>query len=854
MRKSVIQRQFLVKLFIVVACLSSANGVQATTQGVFENRNDRFRSGANLQETILNAGNVNNINFGKLFSAPVDGLIYAQPLYVAGVSTARGTRNLLLVATMADTVYALDADTGEQIWKRDLKTDTVGAMPIAEALGGGASYGDIDASSDVGVQGTPVIDPAAKIIYFVARTKETTAYVQRLVALNIANGQDVTGSGAAITASVSAGASGTINFDPRIQMQRAGLAIANGQIVICWGSHQDFASFHGWVMTYDKTTLKQTGAFVTTRTALGGGVWQGGRAPAVLANGDVVLFTGNAVPGGSGAGYDGVNNFSESVLVLRPSASGLALVKSFTPQDWATLDAQDEDLGSSGPIVIPTTSGQPAEYIAGGGKDGTVYTINAQTQAAGLLGASGAYLNVGGDQRGGLAFWDMRASGGPLQMYSAAPSQQIGMWSWAGTDFNHTAAGASGVVPGSYPGGVLTLSANGATAGTGILWAVSSDAGDTEHNMRSGVLRAFNAGTLAPLWDSITFSKDDLGLFSKFTPAIVANGKVYVASFSKKVTAFGLLPTPNPTPADYVKIVSRLDPTLVLEVAGASWSDKSRVQIGRDAGWSRQRWKMTTGANGAQFLSALNTGMALDVLAGSMAPETQVDLSASNGSKAQSWKFTQSGNGYTQVISSNAYLALDVQWGMPTDGNTVQTYWVNGSAAQDWTIVPEPDAGLQECSPSVVIKSRTTGKLVTFPAGSTNGAQAVIATQSLSANQTFVRSSNLDGSHSFRSKANGLFLGVAGGSTASGAAVASLTGDGSSAQKWNVNWPDSPNGANGYMQLVPLSSPGLTLDVQWGGSADGTPLQTWDLNGTFAQDWMIYDATSGMQCRFRTPY
>ena len=310
--------------------------------------------------------------------------------------------------------------------------------------------------------------------------------------------------------------------------------------------------------------------FATSRTARGGAIWGAGRAPAVLANGDIVVFSGNSIKT-TGGGYDGILNFAESILELRPSASGLSLINAWTPQNWSTLDQSDLDLGSAGPAIIPTASGQSSEFIVGGGKDGTIYTVNVNTQPFGLSGSPSSYLNIGFDRRDGLIFWDKRGSGGQLQMYSAAPSQYISMWMWARSNFNFTPSLTSSIVPGSYPGGMASLSSNGAASGTGILWSVSSDAGDTESDMRSGVLRAFDAESLLPLWDSITYRDDDIGLFSKSTPPTIANGKVYVASFSKQVSAYGLLPVPRPPIAagHYVKLVSRLDPTLVLEVAGA---------------------------------------------------------------------------------------------------------------------------------------------------------------------------------------------------------------------------------------------------------------------------------------------
>ena len=845
-----------------VAILVSSSAY-ATTQGVYENRNDRYRSGTNSQETILNTSNVNQQSFGKLFSASVDGQVYAQPLYVANVTvpSAGGSHNLLLVATMADTVFAFDADTGAQIWKRDYKSATVVAMPNVEVLGGGIN-GNIDESTPFGVLGTPTIDPLTGIMYFVAFTKEwingtngAPSYFQRLRAINIATGQDVTGSGAAITASVNNGAGGSVVFNPQIQLQRPGLTIANGQVVVCWGSYQDSGNWNGWVMTFDKTTLKQTGAFATSPTALGAGIWTSGRAPAVLANGDAVVFSGNS-KNTTGGGYDGKLNFSESILQLRPSASGLSLINAWTPQNWSTLDQSDLDLGAAGPVIIPVASGQSSEFIAGGGKDGAIYTVNVQTQPFGLLGSPTSYLNIGYDQRDGLIFWDRRASGGALQMYSAAPSQYITGWTWTGSDFNRTPSVTSAIVPGSYPGGTMSLSSNGAVSGTGILWSVSSDAGDTELDMRSGVLRAFDADTLQPLWDSITYSTDDIGLFSKFTPPTIANGKVYVASFSGQVSAFGLLPTPRSANANvqYVKLVSRLDPTLVMEVAGASQANQSRIQLGRDAGWGRQRWVMVQSANGVGFFSALNQEMALDVVWGIASSGQPVDLWGSNSTKAQFWTLSQNAAGYTQIISAaGRNLALGVGNGAGTDGSPLGIWSLNGTAAQDWLIIREPDGGLKECSPNVIIKSHATGTLLTL----TNGAGASIATRSSSADQVFVMSTNLNGSYSFYSAASGLFLGVAGAGTSQSASVGGFSGsipNGNPTQNWFVNWPNDPNGRSDYMQFVPSSSNQLDMDVQYGGNSDGTPVWLWGINGTWPQDWAILDAITGQQCRFRTPF
>ena len=865
--------------------------VSAAINGVYQRGYDRYQSGANLNETILNTSNVNFQQFGKLFSMPVDGLVFAQPLYVSNVTVPGNASpiNLLLVATMEDSVYAFNADTGAQIWKHDFKTATVFAMPIADALQGLANYGDIDASSDVGIQGTPVINPSSNTIYFVTRTKEyatngSYAYYQRFRALNIVTGQELSGSGQAITAT---DPSSGITFSSQIQMQRPALVISNGQVVACWGSHEDNAYYHGWIITFDSQTLQQTGSFAITTTAGGGSVWQGGRPPSLLPNGDIIVLTANTSPDSPTAGFDGVSNFAESMLQLTPSAHGLTLVHYFTPSNWAALDAGDIDFGSTGPITIPNANNNQANTwaIAGEGKDGNVYVENYPGAVSGLMSSSQTMLNIGLDPRGGFVYWDKRPIGGTLRAYSATPGQTIQAWDWNGVNnFNLTPALDSGVTLGGYPGGIFALSANGTTAGSGILWSLSSTQASAEHNLRGGALRAYNADTLSPLWDSITYSSDDLGYFAKFNPPTVANGKVYVPSFSKTISAYGLIAPnrPLPTFANYVKIVSRVDPSQVLEVAGASQSPLSRIQLGQDAGWSRQRWRLVIGNGGKIYIqSALNPNMVLDPVAATaygQNPGVSVALNTASTATTQQWAPVQHGNYYVIVAGATGN-ALTLPGGLAFDSAALQTSPANGSTAQDWMVVPEPDAGLSECSPHVIIKSRASGNLLTFPPGATNNTLAVVAQPYLGTlDQVFNINTNLDGSYTFTSATSGLTLNVSSVVVPGGAEVVSNQSNGSSAQHWYIDGQtyttsgvqsnSGPNPNNGYFQMVsvwgqqlfnpswllpsPIALP--VLDVYLDGMTNGTPLDAITPNNAFSQDWAIYDALTNQLCRFRPIY
>src|SRR5438270_6918964 len=189
---------------------------------------DIGRTGANTSETILTPSNVSTSQFGKLFSYPVDGYVYAQPLYVPAVTMGTGTpqagttHNVVFVATENDSVYAFDADSNtganaSPLWHISLIDAAHGAASGARPM----SYTDISNQTDIvpliGVTGTPVIDPVTGRLYVVAKSKEGTAYVQRLHALNIADGKEAV-TPVKLQASVSGtgtgSSAGTLKFDP----------------------------------------------------------------------------------------------------------------------------------------------------------------------------------------------------------------------------------------------------------------------------------------------------------------------------------------------------------------------------------------------------------------------------------------------------------------------------------------------------------------------------------------------------------------------------------------------------------------------------------------------------------------
>jgi hypothetical protein len=468
----------------------------------------------------------------------VDSDVFAQPLYVPGVSIASGSHNVLYVATMNDTVYAFDADTpGAPLWSINL-ADLVGATPLPWASfliapATGPKLGNL------GILSTPVIDPSTNIMYVVDCALESgTTMTYRLHAIDITNGAEPYGAGVPVT-----GSYGGVTFAARNLTQRVSLVVSGDQVVFGFATMQSELPAHyvGWIIAHNKTTLQPSGAFatITAGTQGGAGVWQAGRPPAVDGAGYVYVFTGNAFKGSSG--YDGVNNFSESVLKLDPS-QGLLLLDWFTPNNWAYLDANDLDLSASGPLLIPGTT-----LLTGLGKTGELYLLNSTALGRETASDSGALqeenITIGKGIHGGPVYWAQSPSTGGGLLYDWAQEDTLKVYPFNGSTFAASPIGTGSEI--STFRSVLALSANGGQQGSGVLWALNHDLSTP------GVLHAYDAGNIVnELWNSsINPSRDSFGIASGYMPPLIANGKVYVATISKEIAVYGLVATDTVSPS-----------------------------------------------------------------------------------------------------------------------------------------------------------------------------------------------------------------------------------------------------------------------------------------------------------------
>jgi hypothetical protein len=500
-------------------------------------RNDAARSGINSQEYALAPQNVTTATFGKLFSCPVDGYIFAQPLWVANVSISVTQHNVVFVATENDSLYAFDADGPgcKSVWS----VAKVSLIPAGEAV---ATPSDLQNNTAlgpiVGITGTPVIDPASKTIYLVALSKNptTNSITQRMHAIDITTGQERPNSPVVIAASVKGAgydnSNGTVTFAAKMQKQRPALLLLNGVVYVAFAGFLDTDFYHGWIMGYDASSLAQLTVFNDTIDGGRGGIWMSGGGLAADSQSNIYLSTGNGDFNGNTVGG---RNFGDSFLKLGTSG-GLSVADWFTPFDQMNLAANDLDFGGGSAVVLLDLPGGPAPHLViGGSKAGVLYVLNrdslghfnptdnSQIVQSFTLGNNGIYSSP--------LFWQntlyAAASGAPL---SAFPFFSVT------SQFQTTPSSVSSQSFG-YPGTTPVLSAAGTA--NAILWALRRTSASTP-----GVLHAYDPANLkTELWNSSQAAggRDQAGLAVRFFSLAVANGKVYIGT-KTELDVYGLLP------------------------------------------------------------------------------------------------------------------------------------------------------------------------------------------------------------------------------------------------------------------------------------------------------------------------
>lgn len=508
---------------------------------VLTSQYDNARTGANLRETTLTPRNVNADQFGKLVTLRVDGAIYGQPLFMPGIEIpGKGVHNVVFVATEHDSVYAFDAEghPAEPLWKVSFVNPSA-AITTVPAYDVRCPF----IRPELGITSTPVIDLPTGTLYVLARTKEkagyfTSKYVQRLHALAVTTGVEKFGGPVEIRASVrgrgTGSSKGQIDFDPLVENPRSALLLATGSVYLTWASSCDIGNYHGWVIAYDAHTLAQTAVFNTSPDADQSGIWAGDTGPAADSEGNVFTATGN---GGFDAASGG-RDYGDSVLKLGHASVGLAVRDYFTPSNQQQLSADDDDLGSGGPVLLPDQPGPHRHLLVVAGKGGTIYVVDRDHMGHYHAGDDTHAVDtilLGSSAFGAPAYWNRNlyylATDGFLLDFGVKNGKVL-----------HPAV-ASGNRRFSDPGATPTVSANGSK--DALVWILTSRHWD-EPDGPAAALHAYDATNVAhELYNSEERrERDRAGIGLRFNIPMVANGHVYVGA-KKELDIYGLIHAPQ---------------------------------------------------------------------------------------------------------------------------------------------------------------------------------------------------------------------------------------------------------------------------------------------------------------------
>ncbi|HSZ58458.1 MAG TPA: fibronectin type III domain-containing protein [Tepidisphaeraceae bacterium] len=562
--------------------------------------NDAASTGQNLSETALTPVSVNSESFGKIHSTSLDGQVYAQPLYVSGVNvstgSAPGIHNVTYVATEHDSLYAIDADTGAALWKDSFLvvepalaaqgSVMVTTLPSSDAYPGAPA----DITPEIGITSTPAIDLGNGFLYLTAATKQVVNgdssnphFVYTLYKVDIQSGAfsgtvigdtsydsssnvythnsgpsvaDPGGNGDGV---VNVGGNNEIIFNALRQLNRTAVTLNHGSVFLGFASYGDIFPYHGWILGYDENTLAPTAVFCANPNGDDCGIWMGGGKIAVDPQGYMYVETGNGLFDGTlnAQGFPINGDYGDSFLKLAidPTTSasnpgvngwGLKVVDYFTPSDQQTLNFQDFDLGSGGPLLLPATAGAVTlgdaahpNLLVGAGKEGVIYLID--TNNMGHYNAGGPdrvlqelpALNSGGSYDTPAFYFD----GATARIYYISSNDAARSFTIANALLTPDAVSPDGY---GLPEGSTSISADQNV--NGIAWNIDPD---------SNELRAYDAGNLGQeLWtsDQAAAGRDALGQAVKFASPTVANGQVFVGT-GNALVVYGLLSPPTSAPA-----------------------------------------------------------------------------------------------------------------------------------------------------------------------------------------------------------------------------------------------------------------------------------------------------------------
>ena len=658
-------------ILAVTCCQPSFSQVNVLTW-----HNDNGRTGQNTSETILSPSTVKISRFGKLMNLPLDGKVDAQPLYLSGVNglPEAGVHNVVFAATEHDSVYAFDANTGHMFWHISL-------LKRGETPSDPRSCDQV--TPEIGVTATPVIDLTAGphgTIYVVASSKDGSGnYYHRLHALDLTTGAEEFGGPEIVQASVRGtganSSNGQVAFDPKQYNARPGLLLLNGVVYTSWGSHCDIQPYTGWLIGYDRLSLKQTSVFNSDPNGSEGAFWNSGGGPAADAQGNIFVAVANGTFDSTldSHGFPSRGDYGNSFIKIIAQGGQLRAVDYWTMFDSNSESGNDTDLGSGDIMLLPDqtdASGTVRHLGVGAGKDTNLYVANLDNMGKydPTVDAT-IYQQLTGVLPGGIwgnpAYFNNRVYYGPVG--SAMRAFDIGDAKLAVS----SATAHSFTFPGVTP----SVSANGSS--NGIVWAVE--------NTNPAVLHGYDATNLeTEFYNSAQAAngRDSFGPGNKFIAAMIANGQVFVGT-TNSVAVFGLLPSLPLANGQYT-IANQLS-TLVLDNAGSSSTAASQIVQSAADDSQDQKWNFAAAGNGYYTISNVATGLYLTDPNGSTSEGTKLELKAANGDSDQLWSLSVSGSGYVLSSKVSGLVVDDTGYSLKA-GTPVQVWRTNGSSNQAWLI------------------------------------------------------------------------------------------------------------------------------------------------------------------------
>ena len=518
------------------AVLTVASAVVHTD--VLTYKNDLARSGQNSTESTLTPANVTPAKFGLLHTLAVDGKVDAQPLYVSQVSVSGVLHNIVVAATENDSVYAYDSDAGTLLWH-------VSLFGSGEIVSDTHGCGQI--TPQIGITSTPVIDRSAGAhgtVFVVAMSKvsSNSVYHQRLHALDLATGAELSGGPAEITATYTAHNGTVSTFSPGQYEERAALLLLNGTLYTSWTSHCDIAPYGGWIIPFNEATLAPGAALnVAANSNSGPAIWMAGGGPGADAAGNLYLLTanGNFESSLDVNGFPTGQDYGNSFLKLTTSGGTLAVADYFAMYNEVAESGSDKDLGSGGEMLLPdmnyTAGGTTTvkHLVVGAGKDGNIYVVDRDSMGKfNSVNNSAIWQQLSGALPGGI--WSTPAYFNGTVYYGDV-SGTLKAFRITNAKLATTPQSQSATHFG-YPGTAASVSAAGTA--NGIVWAHENTSGGP------AVLHAYDATNLATeLYNSnqAAANRDQFGAGNKYITPTVADGKVFVGT-TNSVAVFGLLP------------------------------------------------------------------------------------------------------------------------------------------------------------------------------------------------------------------------------------------------------------------------------------------------------------------------